>query len=183
MKNFFRILLPGVLIPMCLGTVYNFSQYVGDIQECFNIIKTYADFGFTAIIFCLGFGAAIFGRSVELNPKKMATLAAILFILGTFGLSLSTHLTVLPLYYVSCALVGTGTGIGYVSPIKQLMSTYKNHKRTCFWTSYIWIWTWKVRSSSNLRAIVNKLFITCYFLVYGFYIRCDHACQLVVVQA
>lgn len=135
---------------MCLGTVYNFSQYSANIQQCFSIDKFSADLGFTLIIFCLGFGAAIFGRSVELNPKKMATLASILFVLGTFGLSLSTYLTVLPLYYISCVSIGTGTGIGYVSPIKQLMSTYKNHKRTCFWTSYIRIWTRKVCSSANL---------------------------------
>jgi len=139
-----------MFIPMCLGTVYNFSQCSVNIQHCFNIDKFSADLGFTLIISCLGFGAAIFGRSVELNPKKMAAVAAILFILGTFGLSLSTSLMFLPLYYISCALVGTGTGIGYVSPIKQLMSTYKNHKRTCFWTSYIWIWAWQVCSCSNL---------------------------------
>lgn len=135
---------------MCLGTVYNFSQYSANIQQCFNIDKFLSDLGFTLIIFCLGFGAAIFGRSVELNPKKMAVLASILFVFGTLGLSLSTNLTFLPLYYISCALIGTGTGIGYVSPIKQLMSTYKNHKRTCFWTSYIRIRTWKVRSCPDL---------------------------------
>lgn len=135
---------------MCLGTVYNFSQYSTNIQQCFNIDKFSADLGFTLIIFCLGFGAAIFGRSVELNPKKMAISASILFTTGTFGLSLSTFLEFLPLYYISCSLIGTGTGIGYVSPIKQLMSTYKNHKRTSFWTGYIWFWTWQVCSCSNL---------------------------------
>lgn len=135
---------------MCLGTVYNFSQYSSNIQQCFDIDKFSADLGFTLIIFCLGFGAAIFGRTVELNPKKMAILASVLFVLGTLGLSLSTSLTVLPLYYISCALIGTGTGIGYVSPIKQLMSTYKNHKRTGFRPCYIRFWTWQVRSSSNL---------------------------------
>lgn len=135
---------------MCLGTVYNFSQYSSNIQQCFDIDKFSADLGFTLIIFCLGFGAAIFGRTVELNPKKMAILASVLFVLGTLGLSVSTSLTVLPLYYISCALIGTGTGIGYVSPIKQLMSTYKNHKRTCFGSCYIRFWAWQVRSSSHL---------------------------------
>lgn len=135
---------------MCLGTVYNFSQYSADIQQCFNISKFSADLGFTVIIFCLGFGAALFGRSVELNPKKMATTASILFVAGTFGLCISTFLKFLLLYYLSCSLIGTGTGIGYVSPIKQLMSTYKNHKRTCIWTSYIGIRIWQVCSSTNL---------------------------------
>lgn len=150
MKDFFRILIPGVLIPMCLGTVYNFSQYSVDIQQCFQVSKFYADLGFTFIIFCLGFGAAIFGRQVELNPKRMATIASILFVLGTIVLSVSAFTQFLPLYYVSCAIIGTGTGIGYVSPIKQLMSTYKNHKRTCFRISYIWFWAWKICSSTDL---------------------------------
>lgn len=110
------------------GTVYNFSQYSANIQQCFEISKFAADIGFTLIIFCLGFGAAIFGRQVELNPKKMAIIASILFVFGMLGLSASTALHFLPLYYVSCAIMGTGTGIGYVSPIKQLMSTYEDHK-------------------------------------------------------
>lgn len=113
---------------MCLGTVYNFSQYAANIQQCFDISKFAADIGFTLIIFCLGFGAAIFGRQVELNPKKMAIVAAILFTLGMFGLSAATALQWLPLYYIACAIMGTGTGIGYVSPIKQLMSAYQDHK-------------------------------------------------------
>ena len=150
MKNFFRILIPGIFIPMCLGTVYNFSQYSINVQQCFNITKFSADLGFTLIIFCLGFGAALFGRCVEFNPKKMAIIASILFVAGTLGLSLSTYLHLLPIYYISCATIGTGTGIGYVSPIKQLMSTYKNHKRTSFRACYIWIWTWKICSSPNL---------------------------------
>lgn len=97
-------------------------------MQCFDISKFAADIGFTLIIFCLGFGAAIFGRCVELNPKLMALTASILFVLGVFGLSLSTAFQILPLYYISCAIMGTGTGIGYVSPIKQLMSAYSDHK-------------------------------------------------------
>lgn len=129
MKNrFFNILVPGVFLPMCLGTVYNFSQYSANIMQCFDITKFAADIGFTLIIFCLGFGAAIFGRQVELNPKKMAIVASVLFVLGVLGLSLSTATQFLPLYYLSCAVMGTGTGIGYVSPIKQLMSAYEDHK-------------------------------------------------------
>lgn len=129
MKNrFFNILIPGVLLPMCLGTVYNFSQYSANIMQYFNISKFAADIGFTLIIFCLGFGAAIFGRSVEMNPKRMALISSILFITGILGLSLSTFISCLPLYYLSCAIMGTGTGIGYVSPIKQLMSVYADHK-------------------------------------------------------
>ena len=97
-------------------------------MQCFDISKFAADIGFTLIIFCLGFGAAIFGRQVELNPKRMAVIASILFVLGMLGLSISTATGFLPLYYLSCAVMGTGTGIGYVSPIKQLMSAYQDHK-------------------------------------------------------
>ena len=129
MKNrFLNILVPGVFLPMCLGTVYNFSQYSANIMQCFDITKFAADIGFTLIIFCLGFGAAIFGRQVELNPKRMAIIASTLFVLGMIGLSIATATGFLPLYYLSCAIMGTGTGIGYVSPIKQLMSTYSDHK-------------------------------------------------------
>lgn len=127
-NRFLNILIPGILLPMSLGTVYNYSQYSANIQQLFEISKFMGDIGFMLIIFFLGMGAATFGRMVELNPKRMACVSTVLFSIGMLLMFLATNFAVLPLYYLACAFMGTGTGIGYTSPIKQLLSNFEDHK-------------------------------------------------------
>lgn len=127
-KDLFSIVLPGIFIPLVLGSVYNYSQYAKNIMETFDISKFSADIGFTLIIFFLGMGAAAFGRFVEMFPKRMAVVSTVLFAVGLLMLSLSVYTRFLPLYYIGCSFIGSGTGIGYTSPIKQLLSLSQNHK-------------------------------------------------------
>lgn len=127
-KDLFNIVLPGIFIPLVLGSVYNYSQYAKNIMEVFDISKFSADIGFSLIIFFLGMGAAVFGRFVEMFPKRMAIVSTILFAIGLLTISFATYTGILPLYYIGCSFMGTGTGIGYTSPIKQLLSLSQNHK-------------------------------------------------------
>ena len=128
MNRFLNILIPGILLPVSLGSVYNYSQYAKNIMETFDISKFSADIGFTLIIFFLGMGAAVFGRFVEMFPKRMAIVSTILFAIGLLTLSFATYSGILPLYYIGCSFMGCGTGIGYTAPIKQLLANFSNNK-------------------------------------------------------
>lgn len=129
MKNrYLNILIPGICLPLFLGSVYNYSQYAKNIMSAFDITKFQADIGFTLIIFCLGFGAALFGRFVELFPKRMAVVSTVLFAVGMLTMALSVYSGILPLYYMAAAMMGTATGIGYTAPVKQLLANFSNHK-------------------------------------------------------
>lgn len=127
-NKFLNILIPGILLPVSLGSVYNYSQYAKNIMETFDISKFSADIGFTLIIFFLGMGAAVFGRFVEMFPKRMSVVSTILFAIGLLLLSVATYTELLPLYYIGCSFMGCGTGIGYTAPIKQLLANFSNHK-------------------------------------------------------
>ncbi len=127
-NRYINILIPGIALPLSLGTVYNYSQYANNIKEWFDISKFSTDIGFTLIIFFLGMGAAAFGRMVELNPKRMACISTILFFIGMLMVYASLQFHILPFYYLGCSFMGCGTGIGYVSPIKQLLSNFSDHK-------------------------------------------------------
>ncbi len=127
-NRFLNILVPGILLPVSLGSVYNYSQYAKNIMETFNISKFSADIGFTLIIFFLGMGAAVFGRFVEMFPKRMAIVSTILFAIGLLTLSFAAYSGILPLYYIGCSFMGCGTGIGYTAPIKQLLANFSNNK-------------------------------------------------------
>jgi len=128
MNRFLNILIPGILLPVSLGSVYNYSQYAKNIMETFDITKFSADIGFTLIIFFLGMGAAVFGRFVEMFPKRMSVVSTILFAIGLLMLSVATYTGLLLLYYIGCSFMGCGTGIGYTAPIKQLLANFSNHK-------------------------------------------------------
>lgn len=130
-NRFLNILIPGILLPVSLGSVYNYSQYAKNIMEAFDITKFSADIGFTLIIFFLGMGAAVFGRFVEMFPKRMSVVSTILFAIGLLMLSVATYTGLLPLYYIGCSFMGCGTGIGYTAPIKQLLANFSNHKGLC----------------------------------------------------
>jgi len=97
-------------------------------MSVFDLSKMQTDFGFTLIIFFLGMCAAIFGSTIEQNPRIGAWISTIVFILGFLLLGVSVDVVSVPLFYASTAIIGAGTGIGYVTPVKTLMAFFADHK-------------------------------------------------------
>jgi OFA family oxalate/formate antiporter-like MFS transporter len=167
MNRYLNILLPGIFLPTCLGTVYNFSQYSANLAALFEMSKFSTDIGFTLIIFFLGMCAAIFGRQVELNPKKMAIVSTIVFAIGMFGLYGATALGFIPLYFLACCLVGAGTGIGYVCPIKQLMSNFEDHKGLASGLAITGFGLGKVLAAPAIEYLLITVTLPHLFLILG----------------
>lgn len=168
MKNrYINILLPGICLPLFLGSVYNYSQYAKNIMSAFDITKFQADIGFTLIIFCLGFGAAIFGRFVELFPKRMAAISTILFAAGMLTMSLSVYTGILPLYYIATSMIGTATGIGYTAPVKQLLANFSNHKGMASGLSICGFGTGKFVVAPILEYLLANFSLHIVFLILG----------------
>ncbi len=120
--------IPGVALTTCIGSVYCWSQFSQNLMDVFGITKFQTDIGFTLIIFFLGMFAAIFGSTIEKNPRIGAWLSTAVFITGFMLLGLSVYTVCVPLFYVATAIIGAGTGIGYVTPVKTLMAFFAEHK-------------------------------------------------------
>ena len=120
--------IPGVALTTCIGSVYCWSQFTSGLMETFGLTKAYTDIGFTLIIFFLGMCAAIFGQTIEKNPRAGAVLSTIIFITGFMMLGLSVQMASVPAFYIATAVIGAGTGIGYVTPVKTLMAFFADHK-------------------------------------------------------
>ena len=97
-------------------------------MEAFGLTRLQTDLGFTLIIFFLGMCAAIFGRTIEKNPRFGAVLSTAIFILGFLMLGISVEAGSVPAFYLATATIGAGTGIGYVTPVKTLMAFFAGHK-------------------------------------------------------
>lgn len=120
--------IPGVALTTCIGSVYCWSQFSQNLMAVFGLSKMMTDVGFTLIIFFLGMFAALFGSTIEKNPRIGAWLSTAVFITGFAMLGISVDAVSVPLFYVSTALIGAGTGIGYVTPVKTLMAFFSDHK-------------------------------------------------------
>ena len=120
--------IPGVALTTCIGSVYCWSQFSANLMQTFDITRFQTDIGFTLIIFFLGMCAAIFGNTIEKNPRLGAWLSTIIFITGFIMLGMSVAIQCLPCFYIATAIIGAGTGIGYVTPVKTLMAFFADHK-------------------------------------------------------
>ena len=120
--------IPGVALTTCIGSVYCWSQFSANLMQTFDITRFQTDIGFTLIIFFLGMCAAIFGSTIEKNPRLGAWLSTIIFITGFLMLGTAVTIQCLPAFYIATAIIGAGTGIGYVTPVKTLMAFFSDHK-------------------------------------------------------
>jgi len=129
-KNRWLIALSAVGIHICIGSVYAWSVYTKPIQAAMNWSLTEITITFSVAIFFLGLSAAVMGKFVEnRGPRVAATLAAVLFGLGTIGSGFAILLgSKLALYLTYGVLGGCGLGIGYISPVSTLVKWFPDKR-------------------------------------------------------
>ena len=134
MKRFLRAVLPAFLLAVSVGQIYAFTNFSDEIARYIStadapVTKAQVQFAFSLGIFFLGMGAAFFGKIVEKNIRLSTLIGTSLFISGLLVTELGIVLKNLYLIYLGYGfLVGTGTGIIYISPVKTMMLWFYEHK-------------------------------------------------------
>ena len=144
-----RAVIPAFLLAVSVGQIYAFTNFATEIrdylasqyiaQEVFNHpeelkiamseLMAKVQFAFSFGIFFLGMGAAFFGKIVERNIRLSTIIGTTLFISGLLVTALGVKMKSLALIYLGYGfLVGTGTGIIYISPVKTMMLWFPNAK-------------------------------------------------------
>lgn len=124
-----RAAIPALLIHMSIGTVYCWSVFKATIATQINSSPAKVEWGFSIAIFFLGMSAAFGGRFVEKNIKKASFASMIFFVAGLLGTGLSIHFkSLLGIYLSYGVIMGIGLGIGYLTPVKNLMLWFSKHK-------------------------------------------------------
>ena len=122
-------ILPAALLALSAGQVYAFTNFAGRLQEILNCAQWQVQFAFSLAIFFLGMGAAFFGPLVEKDVKRSALLGGSLLCLGLMISASSVVMKSSLLLWLGYGfLLGLGTGIIYVSPVKTMMLWYKEHR-------------------------------------------------------
>ena len=129
-KNRWLMVVGAMAIHMCIGSVYAWSVYTTPIQSSMDWTLTDVTITFSVAIFFLGLSAALMGKFVEAKgPRVAATLAAVLFGLGTVGSGLAIALESKILLYLTYGVLGgTGLGIGYISPVSMLVKWFPDRR-------------------------------------------------------
>ncbi len=138
MKRFIRAVLPAFLLAVSVGQIYAFTNFSTEIARfladttdpvVIGDIQGNVQWAFSFGIFFLGMGAAFFGKIVEKNIRLSTIIGTALFLSGLcvtgYGITVKSLGLIKFGYGV---LLGLGTGIIYISPVKTMMLWFPEHK-------------------------------------------------------
>lgn len=121
--------LPALLIHCCIGSVYCWSLFKGDIASYMGVNVSSIELCFMLAIFFLGMSAAFGGKFVESNVKLSSYCSTNFFVLGLILSAFAVYNKIPYLLYISYGVImGIGLGIGYISPVKTLMIWFSKYK-------------------------------------------------------
>ncbi len=124
------IAIMGVLMQLCLGTVYAWSFFQKPIMKEFGWSNTQVIWIFSIAICFLGLSAAWGGIKLpKFGPRRLAVAGGLLYGAGWILSALAMKLHNLPLFYASFGIVGgCGLGLGYVTPVATAVKWFPEKK-------------------------------------------------------
>ncbi len=126
---FTRGILPAMLMALSVGQIYAFTNFSSEIASKIGASQQGVQLAFSLGIFFLGMGAAFFGKIVERNIKMSALIGTALFIAGMSVTQLAVNYGSLWLLYAGYGfMLGLGTGIIYITPVKTMLLWMPKHK-------------------------------------------------------
>ena len=129
MKRFVRAVLPAFLLAVSVGQIYAFTNFSTEIANYIGETQKSVQFAFSLGIFFLGMGAAFFGKIVEKNIRLSTIIGTTLFLSGLLVTEAGVVAKSLSLIYLGYGfLIGLGTGVIYISPVKTMMLWFPEHK-------------------------------------------------------
>lgn len=168
-KNRWLIVLAAMGIHICIGSVYAWSVYVKPIQTAMNWTLTDVTITFSVAIFFLGLSAALLGKFVEnKGPRVAATLAAILFGLGTIGSGFAIAMESKILLYLTYGVLGgAGLGIGYISPVSTLVKWFPDKRGMATGLAIMGFGFASAISGPAIKVLIDSVGIPSTFYILG----------------
>lgn len=129
MKRFIGAVLPAFLLAVSVGQIYAFTNFSSEIAAYIGKTQQQVQWAFSFGIFFLGMGAAFFGKIVEKNIRLSTIIGTSLFLSGLLVTEFGIVTKSLALVYLGYGfLIGLGTGVIYISPVKTMMLWFPEHK-------------------------------------------------------
>jgi OFA family oxalate/formate antiporter-like MFS transporter len=128
--NRWGIALAGILVMLCLGTVYSWSIFTNALIAGFNWSTQDATIPFETAIFFIGLGAVFGGRWQDrVGPRTVTIAGAIIWGIGVLLAGLGTQsLGKLWLDITYGVIGGFGNGMAYVTPVAMVTKWFPDRR-------------------------------------------------------
>lgn len=128
--NRWLIALAGIVMQLCLGTVYGWSVFTKPLMAAHGWSNPQVTLAFTICIGSLGLASALGGYILDTKGARcVATAGGILFGIGILLTGLGDKMASLPTIYLAYGLVaGLGLGFGYITPIATLVKWFPDKR-------------------------------------------------------
>jgi len=168
-KNRWLMVVGAMAIHMSIGSVYAWSVYVNPIQSAMNWTLTDVTITFSVAIFFLGLSAALMGKFVERKgPRVAATLAAVLFGLGTVGSGFAIAMESKILLYLTYGVLGgAGLGIGYLSPVSMLVKWFPDRRGMATGLAIMGFGFASAISGPAIKILIDSVGVSSTFYILG----------------
>ncbi len=128
--NRWAIAFAGVIVMICLGTVYSWSIFTRPLIATQHWSNTTTTWAFALAIFFLGVGAVIGGRWQDrAGPRVVTITGAILWGLGNLLAGLGTTSFGFWWIYLTYGVIGgIGLGMGYITPVATVTKWFPDKR-------------------------------------------------------
>ncbi len=128
--NRWLVALGGVLMQLCLGTVYGWSVFTLPLMQAHGWTRSQVTLTFTIAIAFLGIAAVTGGYILDKKgARNVAITGGILFGIGMLGTGYGNNVGSLTLIYLCYGLLGgLGVGFGYITPIATLVKWFPDKR-------------------------------------------------------
>jgi OFA family oxalate/formate antiporter-like MFS transporter len=130
LPNRWGIAVAAVLMQICLGAVYGWSVFKIPLMHSEHWVETAVQLNFTLAIVFLGVGTVIGGLwQDKVGPRKVATVAGVLYGLGYLLSAYASSIHSLNLLYFGYGVLGgLGMGMGYITPVATLVKWFPDRR-------------------------------------------------------
>ncbi|HUA09281.1 MAG TPA: OFA family MFS transporter [Candidatus Acidoferrales bacterium] len=128
--NRWGVLVAGIGVMLCLGTVYSWSIFTRPLLAAFNWSNEVVTWAFAVAIFCFGIGTVIGGRWQDrVGPRVVTVTGIILWGLGLLLAGLGTASLGQWWLYISYGVIGgIGGGMAYVTPVAVVTKWFPDRR-------------------------------------------------------
>ncbi|HET9031113.1 MAG TPA: OFA family MFS transporter [Candidatus Aquilonibacter sp.] len=128
--NRWGIALAGVVVMLCLGTVYSWSLFTNAFVAFMGMSTQDATLAFELAIFFLGLGAVFGGRWQDrVGPRTVTIVGVVLWGIGVLLAGLGTEgLGKWWLYLTYGVIAGFGNGMAYVTPVAMVTKWFPDRR-------------------------------------------------------
>ena len=128
--NRWAIALAGVVVMLCLGTVYSWSLFTNSFVAFMGMTTQDATLAFELSIFFLGIGAVFGGRWQDrVGPRTVTIVGALLWGLGVALAGFGTEAMGKWWLYLTYGVIGgLGNGMAYVTPVAMVTKWFPDRR-------------------------------------------------------